>query len=123
MHQTLRRARRWLECEQIPVDIIEQDGFYSLAVRGGAAFSFRVPLEHADVSGLGAQWQRLRAFYPESSEFQPKAARERLGLPRSTFQRFMRWAVAEGKVARLGDNNSIHYRILSAQPSSEKKAA
>lgn len=111
VHQTLRRTRRWLESENIPVEIREQDGGYLIEFKPGAEFSFRVPLEREDVAGLGAQWARLRAHYRDCTPFSPKAAREALGLPRSTFQRLMRWAVAEGKVERLGTHSSVLYRV------------
>ncbi len=94
VHQIVRRTRRWLEQEKIPVQIVENHGFYSLQIVGD--FSFRVPLERHSVESMHRYFDKLKRAFGED-EFSARAATEKLGLSRRTIQRVVSWGSLTAK--------------------------
>lgn len=109
VHQVLFRTRAWAKENSLPIEIKEANGFYSIEV--GDGFALRVPYERHDVSGPALQWQKLGSLLGGAREFTAKEAREKLGLPRTTFQRLIAWAESERKIERVGEYNSTIYRL------------
>jgi len=104
VHQLIFRTRKWLDDNQIPVTIIETDGFYSLSIVG--QFSFRIPMNCEPCDPMLIYFEKLKAALGPSCSFTAKTAREALGLSKTTVFRLMQWAISIGKVERLGHSSS-----------------
>ena len=112
VHQILRRTRRALEENDIPVVIEEIKGSYKVRIEGN--FSFLVPWDRRPVEGHHVDFARLQAEYPVGQRFSAKEARLRLGMPKSTFQLLTSWAVEHGKLEMSGPKNAARYRVRNA---------
>lgn len=113
VHQTISRARAWLKSEKIPLNISENDGFFSVEIQGD--FSILVPLERGAAREVTYNWDRhwdlLRSAFVGSSEFSAQAVCDRLSLSRSSVQRLLSRAVADGKVIQLGQKRGTIYKL------------
>lgn len=114
VHQILRRTRRWLEQQRIPIVIDEHTGAYRIAFTGD--FAFALPLNHPDggVTQMTVQFEKLAKRYGEAPSFTAREAREELGIPLTSFNRLISWALAAGQVERLGTGAKTQYVIRSA---------
>jgi tetratricopeptide (TPR) repeat protein len=124
IHQILRRSRILLKEKGIPVKIVENGTNYSLRVESG--FSFLVPLQRMPVDGHHVHLAKLAEFYQPDREFSAKEAREKLKMPKSSFQVLSAWAVANGKLEMRGPKNMVRYRIprtITKQTSKPPQAA
>lgn len=111
VHQILFRTREWIERNRLPIEIKEAEGFYALDL--GSDLVVRVPYEHGEVSLHDVQWRKLKSCFAHTTEFTAKEAREKLGLPRTSFQRLITWAEEEKKIERVGEYNTTAYRIAA----------
>lgn len=110
VHQALRRARRWFSEKEIPLAIVENDGFYWMRMQG--SFSFRVPLSHEPLDAISQHFRDLRTAFSPVREFTAREARERLMLSRRTIQRLVNWGIDTKKIERLGNNPlDIRYKF------------
>lgn len=113
VYQVIRRTRQWFVNDRVPLEIREQNGFYSLHITG--KFSFRVPLERDSVECMNLHFNNLRAAYGAGQMFSAKDAREILSLSRRTIQRLVNWGIENHKIESLDANrNATKYRILAA---------
>lgn len=109
VRQLIRRARRWLESERIPVEICESRGFYSLRIVGD--FSFRVPMHRKPVDFMHLHFEKLQVAFASTPTFTAKDVRDKLGFARTTVQRLVNWGLEIGKLERLGARNATEYRL------------
>ena len=112
VRQLIRRTRRWMEAENIPMVLDERRGFYSLKLTGN--FSVRIPLERKPVDLMNLHFQKLATHYNGVEMFSARDARGALNLGRTTIQRLVNWAIGQGKLVRVGERNSTLYKISSA---------
>ena len=112
VHQIIRRTRRVLESEGVPVEILVEGGQFQLKTEG--EFSFKVPLERHSVDGHSKNFEALRLCFSSDSTFTAREARESLGLPRTSFQRFVNWALENGRVEKVSAHNATRYRLKHA---------
>lgn len=120
VHQLLRRTRRWIEAEALPIQIREKKGFYSLIMTG--PFAFSVPLRRQSVDTMSRHFQQLHAHFKTSQIFTARQARVAIALPRSSFQLFINWAIENGHVEKFGSNRETCYRISSNDEASIRAA-
>lgn len=121
LHQLLFRTREWIREEKLPIEIVNVEDCYSVRTTG--PFSFLIPLLHAPVEGYHQTWDKLLQLYPGVEIFDPKEARDRLKISRTTFFRFARWATESGKLIKIGSYNTARYRIVGQAASIEEKPA
>jgi hypothetical protein len=109
IHQTMRRARRWIEEHRLPLSIDEHDSRYKLSVT--APFAFVLPLENTNVDWFEIQFRRMEKAYRERAEIIPREACEDLGLSASSMRRLASWATDQGKLLRVGLGPATRYLI------------
>lgn len=108
VNQIFRRARRWLELNEIPVVLACKDGHFGLTITG--SFAFRIKVQRPSVSNEDVTLARLRASFGGDRWFTPRQVRERLDMRRTVLSSFLTWAVEEGHLVREGGGRSIRYR-------------
>ncbi|NJL25367.1 MAG: hypothetical protein HC902_09435 [Calothrix sp. SM1_5_4] len=109
LHQVLRRTRLWLRENSIPVRIEEDRGAYRLNFTGD--FAFVVPLEVRAKDGAELALEKLSHIYPGPKEFSAREARELLGMPKTSFNRFIKWALENGKLRSFGKSTATLYHL------------
>lgn len=118
IHQILRRTRRIIEENRVPLQIIEEGGFYSLKI--SREISFRIQLDHRRTNMMEHQFDSLRAAFG-SARFSAREARERLKVSKATVRRLILWSIENGKVEVSPELSSVPIYEFTAQKS--KKAA
>lgn len=108
VHQLLHRTRQWCHSNSVPLNIVMHNGFYRPKL--GSSFSARVPLHREPISLYQQHWKILEVSFRRGEPFTAKKARLKLGLPRTTFQRMINWALQEGLLQRMGEYNQVQYR-------------
>ena len=111
IHQVLWRARQWIGEENLPLEIHESEGSYSLKITGDFAFVLR--LEQKPIDGLAAEWNRLESAYLGDGEFRSVQAADRLGVSATQLRRLVKWGVENGKLERVGSGSQIRYRFAT----------
>lgn len=111
VHQLIRRTRRWIEAENLPIEIQEAKGFYSLKMTG--PFAFILPLNRQPVDTMSQHFQKLCSNFKPEQVFTAREARGAIALPRSSFQLFINWAIEKGHVERFGSQRDTCYRIAA----------
>lgn len=111
VHQAIHRTRRWLAAQQIPVQIHEFKGRYTLTVDG--FFAIRIPLELQTSDNEHRRMYALAKFFGERG-FTARQARQALGLSPAIFKSLMTWAEKQGHVTRFGAGPSTKYKINAA---------
>jgi len=100
IHQTLYRARGWLEDAGIPIGIEQSYDGYSLKISG--AFSLRIERERGVVDTYAKIFNLLERKYPAGQEFTAKQAVTDLGVSRSSLDRVLKQYAAAGLVEQSG---------------------
>lgn len=113
IYQVISRLRRWTNEAHLPLKVGEGHGTYWAHVRTGLGVlveeekpaaskvsPHQTLLERLDAQGLG--------------EFSANQACEGLGLSRSAFNRFAKWAVDSGALEKRGQSSATHYRRLKS---------
>jgi hypothetical protein len=111
VHQLIRRTRRWTESENLPIQIHEHKGFYSLKMTG--PFAFILPLHRQPVDIMSQHFQKLCSNFKPKQVFTAREARGAIALPRSSFQLFINWAIENGRVEKFGTQRDTCYRIAA----------
>lgn len=112
VHQVLRRTRRLIESEHLPLSIVEVKGDFSLRMEG--AISIAVPYDKADWPDSKVQVERLRSIFGFTRSFDAPSARSALGLSRTSFQRLVSKALAENQLVKIGTRNATRYALRAA---------
>ena len=120
VHQVIRRSRRWLEDAQIPIEIHEDDGAYSVRISG--PFSILVPLDRKPIDWHDIQLERLRQVFGDSRAFSAREARDALGLSIAPFKRLVTWALENGRLERHGASTATLYSVPSLNKLSDRAA-
>jgi hypothetical protein len=109
VHQLLFRTRDWIAQQNLPLEINELAGGYSLKTT--APFAFKIPLNRRPVEGYHQLLEKISSLFGADDVFQSKSVREVLGISRQTFSRFATWAVENGKLEKIGSHNKASYRF------------
>lgn len=111
VRQTLRRTRRWLELSEIPATIDESRGHYKLNF--SASFVIRISLGRVSASTFEIQWQKIQELFPAGAAFSAEEAGLKLQISRTSFHRWLTWALDSNLVEKSGVNKATLYRIIS----------
>lgn len=111
IHQLVARTRAMLRENNLPLELESQPSGYSLKITG--AVRFRLPLERRSLSGYPFDLDRLLKGVSNSKNFSAKEARAVLGMPRTTFQRFVNWAKDAHLIESSGQGVDTHYRLVA----------
>jgi hypothetical protein len=107
VHQLLRRARKTLKDEKLPLEILEQDGAYSLAIQPG--LRIRLELERKVECPEHAHLIRLKTLFPDMV-FSARDARSKLGLPLTSFHRVLKYGLEKGLLSQHGNGPKTRYK-------------
>ena len=111
VHQVLRRTRRWLEAEGLPIEITEAGGRYRLG--HGPEVAFLIPSEIEPIDWYQVQCHKLATSFGEGV-FTPREGRAALELSPASFTRVTSWALEHARLERFGKGNEITYRLKAA---------
>jgi hypothetical protein len=109
VHQALRRARMWIKENNLPLEIVESAGVYSLQITGKLAF--RLPAERSHVSRDKNFLSQLSSEYPNEMPFTCAAVCDRFGLTASTFYRLIGPILESGEAQKFGAAQTTVYFI------------
>jgi tetratricopeptide (TPR) repeat protein len=110
VRQQIYRTRLWYEENQIPFQIKERQGFYSLAIENN--FGIRVTAVDAQADGWRRDWNRVLNELQGESTFGAAFVSERLGVSRSGVKRLLLWALEQGLVVKEGKAANTIYRLV-----------
>lgn len=111
IYQVISRLRQWAEGTNVPLSIKEDNGYYWARVLAGLGVLVREEKTLAsEVSPNQTLINRLQEQRIE--EFSAKQACDSLGLSRSSFNRFAKWAIDEGVLEKRGQSSATHYRLI-----------
>lgn len=121
IRQIMWRTRAWLETNEIPAQIEEAHGFYSLVLTGD--FSFRVPLSRQTVEPFNHILDKIvREF--GGREFFRRDVEKKLDLPKSTVRAILQTGIDKGLITRAGESSrSASYRATTVAGPLPKRAA
>ncbi len=110
VHDAIRRLRRWLADNEVPLSIEESFASYRLEAHG--AFGIRIHRSGAAQAKRYGPWLETlrRAFGKEP--FVMAVAAKKVGVPPRTMQRVLSEAVEDGSLARAGKGSATRYRFL-----------
>jgi tetratricopeptide (TPR) repeat protein len=112
VHQIVRRTRRWLDDNNIPVRIQEDEGFYSLVIDGD--FSFRVPLDRPVKDAAHFQLDKLMAAFADGRIFSAQEIQGHLQTSLATVHRLIQQGIENGVIERIGNPfRPTGYRFLN----------
>lgn len=107
VHQLLRRTRKALKEEGLPLEILEHEGAYSLQVQPG--LRVRLALERKVASPEHAHLIRLKTLFP-NMVFSAREARAQLGLPLTSFHRVLKYGLEKGLLKQQGNGPKTRYK-------------
>lgn len=119
VHQLLRRTRQWVKEQALPVEIAENNGFYAVRIHGPC--SFVVSVDRGPVDFMNLHFEKIKAAFRPGESFSAREAREKLGFPRTTFQRVLQWALENGKISKYGPANATVYSLIAADSSAPSR--
>lgn len=108
VHQLLKRTRQWLQSTKLPLEIVQHQSSYSLELRGPLAI--RLKLERAASDWFGIQAQRAAEILRQDMAIGGGDLRKALGLTEAEYKRYLKWALEEGKITRVGGGRSTSYK-------------
>lgn len=113
VHQIIWRARDWLKTENIPLEIAEDHGFYSLRIIG--AFSFRVPIETLSFEIPARRITQLKEHFGNGNIFSAREAQRLLNLSKTSTHELIKHAIENGHIERTGESNrAAGYKVKKA---------
>jgi tetratricopeptide (TPR) repeat protein len=116
VHQIIRRTRGWLSEENVPCEIEEVDGFYSLTITGN--FSFLVPIERGQISTADADLHKLKQIFGSHRSFTTAEAKTKLSMSTASVYRLIEKGRDTGVLIQVGSKGRS-----AAFKFSENKAA
>lgn len=108
IHQVVRRFRKWVEKNSLPLELQEIDGTYKLILTG--AMSVAIPREPLPLDAKELEFIWLRELF-NLEQFTAKDVIEATGLSRSSAHRLLQWAVQEKKVQVSGNTKGARYKM------------
>lgn len=111
VHQLLWRLRKWSEASQLPVELVEHNGLYSL--HKSDSFSFVVPREGLRVDENVLHLRQLESHFRNKPSFTPREAQACLNISASSFKRLAQWGLKEQKLRREGASRATIYKLVS----------
>ncbi len=110
VRQVMRRLRRWIESEHLPLTVMTERGAFRLKTAG--PFSVQVPVRIAHAPEVLSEAERLRRHFAEGTSFQMNEACRGLSLSRSSFHRLAQKMIERGELERQGVGKATHYVLV-----------
>lgn len=110
VHQLLWRLRKWSEASQLPIELVEHNGLYSL--HKSDSFSFVVPREGLRVDENVLHLRQLESHFRNKPSFTPREAQACLNISASSFKRLAQWGLKEQKLRREGASRATVYKLV-----------
>jgi tetratricopeptide (TPR) repeat protein len=110
VHQSVYRTRQWIEENELPLVLLEQNGEYSLEVKRG--FGILVPLERRRFQAETLRLEILRENY-STRDFVPREARMLLGISSTSLKALITSGLEAGTLLRSGAGRSTRYRFAT----------
>jgi len=117
LHQLVKRTRD--ATKRLGLVISEAEGLYSLAT---SKVRLRIPREVFLVPRAQSMMAQLRTLFPEEAVFSAEQAAKALDANYWTVVKWIRSAVAEGKLEKQGAARATRYRFSQAVKSQSKSA-
>ena len=111
VHQSIYRARKWMEGAKLGIEIKEEDGDYRLLLNDVAV---RVPLRRQPIERGRVRLDILRERFG-AGEFSMQAAAEALQLSPTSMKALLKEGLEEGALARIGAGPATRYHFAQAQ--------
>ena len=111
VHQLIWRTRDWLAANQVPVEIFEEGGHYSIRMTG--SFGFQISLMHEAPSAEHVRLQELCQHYQPGQYFTSNEASAALGLSVTSFKRWASWGLERGRLQKTGAGPGTLYKIAA----------
>ncbi|MFN7728729.1 MAG: hypothetical protein ACK5P7_06210 [Bdellovibrio sp.] len=111
VHQLIWRTREWLEAHQIPIEIVEDRGHYSIKITG--VFGVRIALAHGAPSAESVRLLELGQVYRPGQYFTSAEASKTLGISVTSFKRLDAWGVQQFRLEKTGAGPGTLYKIAS----------
>jgi tetratricopeptide (TPR) repeat protein len=100
VHQIIRRTRKWLSENSLPLSLVESNGHYH--IKAEEAFSFRVPLKKNCPEWFATHWQKLVSGQA-NIKLTASDIREKLKLTQEEYRRFSQLALEQKLLEREYD--------------------
>ncbi|MGE4132351.1 MAG: hypothetical protein AB7F86_11985 [Bdellovibrionales bacterium] len=107
VHQTISRARRWLEKNELPATIEVRHSTFSVKVHRGVG----IELDSGAAVATDPRLLKLKQAFG-LDYFSATEARAKLQLSRSSFQRLASAAAERGLMKRYGHGSAVTYQIV-----------
>lgn len=107
----LSRLRKWLEKNQIPIEIQAKDLFYQMHLKWDADFGLRFQADSSEKAVTGAMASNLARLHAELTKpaFTSVDVADQLKISKSSANRILRWGLEQGKLKRIGNNRNTKY--------------
>jgi tetratricopeptide (TPR) repeat protein len=112
VNQLILRGRRWIEEAGIPAEISSTNGTFSIRLKD--PFLFYIGLQMpapAEFDKNECLYRKALETFPDRRIFSAAAACRNLDLSSSSFKRFARWALSQGRLERFGAGAGTSYRL------------
>lgn len=113
LRQTILRMRQWLEENQLPAKIEQNNGAYRLVITGD--FGIKLRLDQAAINATIARWQQLKERVQPGVIFKAEQICAEMGWSRSTFRRLADWACETQELRRSGTGKATTYTLGDAR--------
>ncbi len=111
IHQLLWRLRRWFETNQIPVEVVENEGQYRLKVHG--AFAFVLPEQKIRLDEQEICLRKIHSLFGPNTTFSSREVQAKLGISSSSFKRLASWALEHKRLQRMGASRATVYKVVA----------
>jgi tetratricopeptide (TPR) repeat protein len=108
VHQLLKRTRQWLHAAKLPLEIVQHQSSYSLEFMGPLAFKLNLVRGTSDWFDIQAQ--RAAQILRQDVAIGGGDLRQAMGMTEAEYKRYLKWALEEGKITRVGGGRSTSYK-------------
>ncbi len=108
IHQILKRARAWVAESGLPLDIVQDQSAYHLEINGPVVF--KIALDRAPTDWFGIQARRAAAILSRDRSISGGDLKKALGMTEAEYKRYLKWALEEGKITRVGGGRTTSYK-------------
>lgn len=114
VHNTITRARKWLEDNEIGISIEEFHGHFFLECQKG--FKLRISREPPQAEGIGDEYLRLlRSSFGTKTSFSASEVQKLLKVSKTSTNRILQSAAEAGEIKSSGSGRSTVYQFVGTQ--------
>ena len=112
IRQSLHRFRKWLEDQDLPVELENEAAGYRLVIRGSIAIVIG-PVQ-SGFHRSPARWGDLKAVFSDAISFTASDVEDKLKLSRASALRLIKWGLESGEVVKFGLGQASSYEFTRA---------